>query len=92
MLLQQSELETGLYGYGTFGGLVHASDEAEQSCLSTSIPPKDPPPIATANSVGDPAEDSAGTELYTGIRDGYLGQERNTAEQAARQRSIVSTV
>jgi hypothetical protein len=46
VLLEEAEAETRLPGDDPFGRLVRASDQAEECCLSTSIPTKNSPTVA----------------------------------------------
>src|SRR2546423_7090937 len=92
MLLEKSESKPGLPGYYSFGRPLHPSDQPEEGRLAASISTDDSPTISAPNGEGYPAKDCRSAKLDTDIGNRNLGQERNTLEQAARQRSIVSTV
>ena len=92
VLLEKPEPQVRLPCNGPFGRLLRAGDQSEEGCLPTSVPTQDTPAVAPAYSECYSLEDPGRAELNTGIRNGYLGQERSTLEQAPRQRSSVSTV
>ena len=92
MLFEEGEAEARLPGDCPRGRLLCSRDQAEESCLSTSIAADDSPPLAAGNCESDAIEDSGGTEFNSDIRDRDLCQERSTLEHAARQRSTDSTV
>jgi hypothetical protein len=92
VLLEEAEAEAWLPGDDSFGRLMRAGDQPEECCLSTSIPAKNPPTVTPSYGECYSTKDLRRPELDTGIRNGYLSQERNTLEHAARQRSSDSIV
>ena len=92
MLLEEGDSQAGLTRDASFTRLMRAGNQSKQRRLAASIPPEDSPAIALPNGECYCFEDLCRAKLDTGARDRYLSQERNTLEQAARQRSIESRV
>lgn len=92
MLLEERELETGLSRNIAFGRLMYAGNQTKERRLAAAVTAKDSPAVSFGDSEAYSLEDSGRAEFYTGTRNRDLGQDRNTLEQAARQRSIVSRV
>ena len=92
MLFEQSELESRLSRDCPSRRLLVSRNKPKQRCLSASVPTDDSPPVAASDSKGDSIEDFRGAEFNRDVGDRDLGQDRSTLEQAARQRSTVSTV
>ena len=76
----------------SFCRLLGSGYQAKESRLTAAVSANDSPMFAPGNGEGDALKDLRCSELDTGIRDRDLRQERSTLEQAARQRSTVSTV
>ena len=92
MLLEKRPAKIGLARYDPFGEALNSGDNSEERCLSTAIPTEDCPTITLADRKSYAPEYFGRTEVDSSIRNGNLGQLRNTLEHAARQRSTVSIV
>ena len=92
MLFEQSELEPWLSRDRPGRRLLVSRNEPKQRCLSAPVPTYDSPSVATSDGKRDSIEDLRGAEFNRDVGDRDLGQDRSTLEQAARQRSTVSTV
>jgi hypothetical protein len=89
MLLEKSEAQTRLTSDASFRWLMIAGYQPEERSFPAAVATNDSPALATCNRESYVVKDPRCAEFNGGIRDGNLGQERSTLEQAARQRSMV---
>jgi hypothetical protein len=92
MLLQKSEPKPRLTSDRAFGRCLRARDQPEERRLPAAVATYDSPTLAACNREGYVVKYSRRAEGNRRIRNGDLGQERSTLEQAARHRSRVWTV